>query len=138
MAKAACTGSNYGRETCLRRFKMTAPRRYQEINAPEIPIVTEDDGTSARIVCARRTLWGKNRGRWSGSRQRPGVYRDVSVPRAAGGPAGSDYAERPSIVFAGSGSSATRPARWLCDRGRGWADTVSAKGKRTTGRGAVR
>src|ERR1700752_4972230 len=31
-------------------LKMTAPR-YQDISSGEIPTVTEDDGTSARIIC---------------------------------------------------------------------------------------
>src|SRR5947209_9609070 len=56
-------------------LKMTAPR-YQEIKAPEIPIVTEDDGTSARIVCG--TFWGKS-GPVVGIAADP-VYLDVSVP----------------------------------------------------------
>src|SRR5947207_9147365 len=33
-------------------LKMTAPR-YQEIKAPEIPEVTDDDGTKARSVCGK-------------------------------------------------------------------------------------
>src|SRR5512139_501255 len=36
-------------------LKMTRPR-YQQVAAAEIPVVTEDDGTSARIVCG--TFWG--------------------------------------------------------------------------------
>src|SRR3954469_12864358 len=38
------------------RHKMTAPR-YQEIKAGEIPVVTEDDGTVARLICGQ--FWGK-------------------------------------------------------------------------------
>ena len=37
-------------------LKMTAPH-YQEVKAPEIASVTEDDGTQARIICG--TFWGK-------------------------------------------------------------------------------
>src|ERR1700726_1067435 len=37
-------------------LKMTAPR-YQEVKAPEIPGVTDDDGTFVRIVCG--SFWGK-------------------------------------------------------------------------------
>jgi len=40
------------------------PPRYQEVKALDIPLVTEDDGTSARIVCG--TFWGK-KGRWMAS-----------------------------------------------------------------------
>src|SRR5204863_564 len=38
------------------KLKMTAPR-YQEVKAVEIPEVTDDDGTMARIVCG--SFWGK-------------------------------------------------------------------------------
>jgi redox-sensitive bicupin YhaK (pirin superfamily) len=36
-------------------LKMTAPR-YQEVKQAEIPEVTDDDGTLARIVCG--SFWG--------------------------------------------------------------------------------
>jgi quercetin 2,3-dioxygenase len=57
------------------RLKMTAPR-YQEVKAAEIPVVTDDDGTQARVVCG--TFWGK-RGPVDGVAADP-VYLDVSVP----------------------------------------------------------
>src|SRR6516225_4993025 len=57
------------------RLKMTAPR-YQEVKAAEIPAVTDDDGTQARVVCG--TFWGK-RGPVDGVAADP-VYLDVSVP----------------------------------------------------------
>jgi quercetin 2,3-dioxygenase len=56
-------------------LKMTAPR-YQEIKSGEIPAVTEDDGTTARIVCGN--FWGK-RGPVEGIAADP-VYIDVTVP----------------------------------------------------------
>jgi redox-sensitive bicupin YhaK (pirin superfamily) len=56
-------------------LKMTAPR-YQEIKAPEIPVVTDDDGTQARLVCG--TFWGKT-GPVDGIAADP-VYVDISVP----------------------------------------------------------
>jgi quercetin 2,3-dioxygenase len=56
-------------------LKMTAPR-YQEIKAPEIPEITDDDGTRVRLVC--RSFWGK-RGPVEGIAADP-VYVDVSVP----------------------------------------------------------
>ena len=56
-------------------LKMTAPR-YQEIKAGEIPEVTDDDGTSVRLVCG--SFWGK-RGPVEGIAADP-VYLDVSVP----------------------------------------------------------
>jgi len=57
------------------RLKMTAPR-YQEVKVGEIPVATEDDGTSARIVCG--TFWGK-KGPVDGIAAEP-VYLDVAVP----------------------------------------------------------
>jgi len=56
-------------------LKMTAPR-YQEIKSPEIPQVTDDDGTRARIVCG--SFWGK-RGPVEGIAADP-IYVDVTVP----------------------------------------------------------
>jgi hypothetical protein len=56
-------------------LKMTPPR-YQEVKSPDIPEVTDDDGTSARIICGE--LWGK-RGPIDGIAADP-VYVDVSVP----------------------------------------------------------
>jgi redox-sensitive bicupin YhaK (pirin superfamily) len=56
-------------------LKMTAPR-YQEIKAPEIPLITDDDGTAVRLVCG--SFWGK-RGPVDGVSADP-LYIDVSVP----------------------------------------------------------
>ena len=56
-------------------LKMTAPR-YQEVKAPEIPLIVEDDGTSVRIVCG--SFWGK-KGPVDGIAADP-MYLDVSVP----------------------------------------------------------
>jgi redox-sensitive bicupin YhaK (pirin superfamily) len=56
-------------------LKMSAPR-YQEIKAPEIPELTDDDGTKVRLVCG--SFWGK-RGPVEGIAADP-VYIDVSVP----------------------------------------------------------
>jgi quercetin 2,3-dioxygenase len=57
------------------RHKMTAPR-YQEIKAGQIPLVTDDDGTVARLVCGH--FWGQ-RGPVEGIAADP-TYVDVSVP----------------------------------------------------------
>jgi hypothetical protein len=54
---------------------MTAPR-YQEVKAPEIPLITDDDGTAVRIVCG--SFWGK-KGPVDGIAADP-IYLDVSVP----------------------------------------------------------
>ena len=56
-------------------LKMTPPR-YQEVKSPDIPEVTEDDGTRARIVCGG--FWGR-RGPVDGIAADP-TYIDVSVP----------------------------------------------------------
>ncbi len=56
-------------------LKMTEPR-YQEVKSKEIPEVTEDDGTKARIICGN--FWGK-RGPVEGIAADP-VYIDVWVP----------------------------------------------------------
>jgi redox-sensitive bicupin YhaK (pirin superfamily) len=55
--------------------KMTAPR-YQDIVSSDIPAVTDDDGTSARIICG--SFWGK-RGPVEGIATDP-RYLDISVP----------------------------------------------------------
>jgi redox-sensitive bicupin YhaK (pirin superfamily) len=56
-------------------LKMTAPR-YQEVKTGDIPEVTDDDGTHARIVCG--SFWGKT-GPVDGIAAEP-IYLDVSVP----------------------------------------------------------
>ena len=56
-------------------LKMTAPR-YQEIKAPEIPVVTDDDGTEVRVVTGE--FWGR-RGPVEGIAADP-VYADIWVP----------------------------------------------------------
>jgi redox-sensitive bicupin YhaK (pirin superfamily) len=56
-------------------LKMTRPR-YQEVGSDEIPEVTDDDGTVARVICGN--LWGKQ-GPVDGIAAEPS-YVDVSVP----------------------------------------------------------
>lgn len=56
-------------------LKMTAPR-YQEVKSADIPEVTEDDGTKARIICG--DFWGA-KGPVDGIAADP-VYLDISVP----------------------------------------------------------
>lgn len=56
-------------------LKMTTPR-YQEVKSPDIPEVTEDDGTKARIICG--DFWGVN-GPVDGIAADP-IYVDISVP----------------------------------------------------------
>jgi hypothetical protein len=102
-------------------LKMTAPR-YQEIKALEIPEVTEDDGTQARIICG--SFWGK-RGPVEGIAADP-TYLDVSVPP---GKRKRLRVEKSShafaYVFAGSGKfcNASAPLA-VPTESLGWADTA--------------
>jgi redox-sensitive bicupin YhaK (pirin superfamily) len=56
-------------------LKMTAPR-YQDVAAPDIPEVVDDDGTRVRVVCG--SFWGKT-GPVDGIAADP-RYLDVTVP----------------------------------------------------------
>ncbi len=56
-------------------LKMTPPR-YQEVKSPDIPVITDDDGTIVRIVCGN--FWG-TKGPVDGIAADP-VYLDISVP----------------------------------------------------------
>src|SRR5437016_3956159 len=56
-------------------LKMTDPR-YQEVKAPDIPVITDDDGTQVRLVCG--SFWGK-KGPVDGIAADP-IYLDDSVP----------------------------------------------------------
>jgi quercetin 2,3-dioxygenase len=56
-------------------LKMTAPR-YQDIHAAEIPEITDDDGTTVRVVCGE--FWGR-RGPVEGVAADP-HYLDIQVP----------------------------------------------------------
>jgi len=82
------------------RLKMTEPR-YQDIEAKDIPEVTEDDGTRVRIVCG--DFWGK-RGPVDGVASDP-RYLDVSVPPGARRHLPVDRASHAfAYIFAGSGT----------------------------------
>jgi quercetin 2,3-dioxygenase len=81
-------------------LKMTAPR-YQDIKAPDIPEVTDDDGTIARVITGE--FWGK-KGPVEGVAANP-RYLDIFVPpgkkkRLAVETTNHAFA----YVFAGSGS----------------------------------
>ncbi len=56
-------------------MKMTAPR-YQDVQGRDVPSVTDDDGTTVRVVCGE--FWGK-RGPVDGIAAEP-QYLDVWVP----------------------------------------------------------
>ena len=102
-------------------LKMTAPR-YQEVKAPDIPELVDDDGTRVRVVCG--TFWGKT-GPVDGIAADP-IYLDVSIapgkkktlPVAA-----SRHAF--AYVFAGSGKfcNASGPLAVPTEAIK-WADTT--------------
>jgi redox-sensitive bicupin YhaK (pirin superfamily) len=81
-------------------LKMTAPR-YQDIRSGAIPAVTDDDGTTARVICGE--LWGV-RGPVEGIAADP-HYIDVSVPPLARKRIPVETARHAfAYVFEGSGS----------------------------------
>ena len=102
-------------------LKMTAPR-YQEVKSPDIPEITDDDGTKARIVCGN--FWG-TKGPVDGIAADP-IYIDVSVPpgkRKALPVETKSHAF--AYVFAGSGKfcNASSP-RAVPTESLGWLDTA--------------
>jgi redox-sensitive bicupin YhaK (pirin superfamily) len=102
-------------------MKMTAPR-YQEIKAPEIPVITEDDGTTARIICG--SFWGK-RGPVEGIAADPS-YLDISVPPGKRKKLPIETTRHAfAYVFAGSGKfcNASGPLA-VPTEGLGWADVT--------------
>jgi redox-sensitive bicupin YhaK (pirin superfamily) len=105
-------------------LKMTAPR-YQEIKAGEIPEVTDDDGTHARVVCGH--FWGK-KGPVEGIAADP-TYLDVTVPPGKRKRLPVETASHAfAYVFAGEGKfcNASRPLS-VPTEGVGWADTTLPK-----------
>jgi quercetin 2,3-dioxygenase len=81
-------------------LKMTAPR-YQDVAARDIPEVTDDDGTTARVICG--SFWGKT-GPVEGVAADP-RYVDVSVlPGRRKRIAIERSRHAFAYVFAGSGS----------------------------------
>ena len=83
-----------------RSLKMTAPR-YQDVTGKDIPEVTDDDGTIARIVCG--SFWGKT-GPVEGVAADP-RYLDIFVPPGKKKHLPVDTRNHAfAYVFAGSGS----------------------------------
>jgi redox-sensitive bicupin YhaK (pirin superfamily) len=101
-------------------LKMTAPR-YQEVKAAEIPEITEDDGTTARLVCGN--FWGK-RGPITGIAADP-VYADITVPPGKRKTIKVEKTRHAfAYVFAGSGKfcNASQPLS-VPTEGVKWLDT---------------
>ena len=101
-------------------LKMTAPR-YQEVQAGDIPEITDDDGTHVRLVCG--SFWGKS-GPVDGIAADP-VYLDVSLPPGRRKTLPVETTRHAfAYVFAGGGTfcNASGPLA-VPTEGVGWADT---------------
>jgi quercetin 2,3-dioxygenase len=101
-------------------LKMTAPR-YQDVKADDIPVVTDDDGTIARIVCG--SFWGTI-GPVTGIAADP-IYLDVSIPPGRRKILPVETMRHAfAYVFAGSGKfcNASGPLA-VPTEGVGWLDT---------------
>jgi len=102
-------------------LKMTTPR-YQDVKAADIPVVTDDDGTQARVVCG--TFWGR-KGPVDEVAIDP-IYLDVSVPpgKRKSLPVATTR-NAFAYVFAGAGDfcNASGPLE-VPTEGAGWSDTT--------------
>lgn len=101
-------------------LKMTAPR-YQEVKAPDIPSVRDDDGTLVRVVCG--SFWGKT-GPVDGVAADP-IYLDVSVPAGKRKTLPVETTRHAfAYVFEGGGDfcNASGPLS-VPTEGVGWSDT---------------
>ena len=102
-------------------LKMTPPR-YQEVKAPDIPEITDDDGTRVRVVCG--TFWGKT-GPVDGIAADP-IYLDISLPPGRRRTLPVETTRHAfAYVFAGAGKfgNASGPLT-VPTEGVGWSDTA--------------
>jgi redox-sensitive bicupin YhaK (pirin superfamily) len=102
-------------------LKMTAPR-YQEVQAADIPAVTDDDGTRVRVVSG--SFWGTT-GPVDGIAAEP-VYLDVRVPPGKRKTLPVETTRHAfAYVFEGSGKfcNASEPLA-VPTEGVGWSDTT--------------
>jgi len=102
-------------------LKMTSPR-YQEVKAPDIPEVKDDDGTHVRVVVGN--FWGK-KGPVAGIAADP-IYLDVSVPPGRRKKLPVETSRHAFVyVFGGSGKfcNASGPLA-VPTEGVKWADTA--------------
>ncbi|HEY8021690.1 MAG TPA: pirin family protein [Thermoanaerobaculia bacterium] len=103
-------------------LKMTAPR-YQDVTSADIPEVTDDDGTRARVICG--SFWGVT-GPVDGIAAEPS-YLDVWVPPGTRKSLPAETSRHAfAYVFAGSGtfSNASEPRQARTDRVAGAAGGV--------------
>ena len=77
-------------------LKMTEPR-YQEVKGPDVPALTDDDGTQVRVVCG--SFWGM-KGPVDGVAADP-IYLDVTVPAGSAKRCPSRLRAMPSPTFSG-------------------------------------
>ena len=101
-------------------LKMTAPR-YQEVQAADIPAVTEDDGTRVRVICGH---FGGKTGPVTGIAADPS-YLDVAVPPGKRKTLPVETTRHAfAYVFAGAGTfcNASAPLA-VPTEGVGWLDT---------------
>ena len=109
-------------------LKMTTPR-YQEVKAADIPVVTDDDGTRARVVCG--SFWGVT-GPVEGVAADP-VYLDVSLLPEVERPCRSRPRAMPSPTsFRDRANSATLRGRLPSPLSRRAGPTRSLPRKPTT------
>jgi redox-sensitive bicupin YhaK (pirin superfamily) len=102
-------------------LKMTPPR-YQEVKAPDIPEIKDDDGTHVRVVVGN--FWGK-KGPVDGIAADP-VYLDISVPPGRRKKIPVETSRHAfAYVFAGGGKfcNASGPLA-VPTEGVKWADTT--------------
>jgi len=101
-------------------LKMTPPR-YQEVKTADIPSVTDDDGTQARVVCGN--FWGvKGPVDWVAADP---IYLDVSVPPGKRKTLPVETSRHAfAYVFGGEGEfcNASGPLA-VPTEAAGWADT---------------
>ena len=102
-------------------LKMTAPR-YQEVKSPDIPAVTDDDGTKVRVVCG--SFWG-TKGPVDEVAADP-IYLDIKVPPGKRKSLPVETTRHAfAYIFEGDGKfcNASGPLS-VPTEGVGWADTT--------------
>ncbi|WP_417729426.1 pirin family protein [Roseovarius sp.] len=95
-------------------LKMTAPR-YQDVKSPDVPVITDDDGTSVRVITGE--FWGR-RGPVDGIAADP-QYLDISVPAGVKKTFRIDtYRRSFAYVFEGTGAfaDASQPTGVLLEK----------------------
>ena len=102
-------------------LKMTAPR-YQDVQAADVPVTVEDDGTEVRIVCGH---YRGKRGPVHDIAAKP-VYLDISIPARTRKVLPVETTSHAfAYVFAGAGKfcNASQPLA-VPTEPTGWADTT--------------